>query len=146
MGETGQGGCDGSRQCRETRPENLLSFSCHHIGYNASYIYDGLSGAEGLDKPIPVYSVTDSTKVVCRLTLQEILYNHIKLPGSGKPLPLIAEIHQRSVVSSVDVVIPNCEEVESIIAMMNKNLAAYLYHYLQEVAGMEEEFVLRLVQ
>ena len=73
---------------------SLLSFSRHHIGYNASYTYNGLSGIAGLDRLVPVHSVTNPEEAVCQMTLREILYNHIKLKGSGTPLPLIAEIHQ----------------------------------------------------
>ena len=46
----------------------------------------------------------------------------------------------------VDVVIPNCEEAERLVLMMNKNIAAFLVNYLRDYGGMPEEFVKRMVK
>ena len=124
----------------------IRSFVQHHIGYNASYTYNGLLGIIKLDHPVPIYSVADPTAQVGTLTLREVLYSMLKLPGVVKPLPLIAEIHQRTLISNVDIVIPNCEEAEAMVGMINKNIAAYLYHYLTSVTKMDSASVLRLIQ
>jgi hypothetical protein len=99
-----------------------------------------------LDRPVQIYSVTDPNQAIGSLTFREVLYSQFKLPGVVKPLPLFAEIHQRTPISNVDTVIPNCEEAEAMVGMMNKNLGVYSYHYLTSVAKMDKDFVMRLVK
>ena len=57
---------------------------------------------------------------------------------------LIAEAHQRGHMGSVDIVIPNTPEVEMMVAMMNKQLPAYLTFYLNNL-GMDKYFIRKLL-
>ena len=54
--------------------------------------------------------------------------------------PLIAELHQLMPMAPVEVVHPNCEEAETILLNMEKNVVAYLQHFLVE-EGMDSNFV-----
>ena len=40
----------------------------------------------------------------------------------------MGEVHQAAAMSPVDVVVGNTEEAGKMIEMMNKNVAAFLYH------------------
>ena len=58
---------------------------------------------------------------------------------------LFGEIHQENALASVDVAIPNAPESETMVAMMNKNMGAFLSHYLKD-EGLAENFVNELVK
>jgi hypothetical protein len=49
-------------------------------------------------------------------------------------------------MGAVDVVVPNAEEAERMLIMMNRNFAAYATNYLIKVSKMDEEFVGRLIR
>ena len=57
---------------------------------------------------------------------------------------LIAEAHQRGHMGSVDIVIPNTPEAETMVAMMNKQLPAYLTFYLNDL-GTDKDFIRKLL-
>ena len=58
---------------------------------------------------------------------------------------LIAKVHQRRVLSPVEVIIPNTEEAETMIARMNVHLPAFCYHYLLD-KGLGKQYVEALIQ
>ena len=84
---------------------------------------------------------SNSVKIMGYTSLRRVLYKFTKLSGGHS---LIGEIHQENDLSIVDIVIANAPEAETMVAMMNKNLAAYLTHYLKD-AGLNEDFITRLV-
>ena len=45
---------------------------------------------------------------------------------------------------SVDIVIPNTPEAETMVAMMNKKLPAYLTLYLDDI-GMDKDFIRKII-
>jgi hypothetical protein len=51
---------------------------------------------------------------------------------------MIAEVHQEDLCKPTHIIIPQAEEAERMVGMMNKNLAAFLYHMLLEMDFMEE--------
>ena len=57
---------------------------------------------------------------------------------------LIAKSHQRGHMGSVDIVIPNTPEAETMVAMINKQLPAYLTLYLDHI-GMDKYFIRKLL-
>ena len=57
---------------------------------------------------------------------------------------LIAEAQTRDHMGSVDIVIPNTPEAETMMAMMNKQLPAYLILYLDDL-GMDKYFIRELL-
>jgi hypothetical protein len=124
--------------------KSLMSFAKKHVNYEASMTYSGLVGVMALDTEVAIKSVTDPDKVVGTLTFREMLYTLIKLKGNP-PIPLFCEVHQFSPVSAIDAVIPNCPEAETMLEMMNKHIAAFLFHYLQTVVKMDEGSVMALL-
>jgi hypothetical protein len=69
-----------------------------------------------------------------------ILLNYLKMQDGH---PVIAEVHQEDLCKPVHVVIPQAEEAERMIGMMNKNLPAFLFHILTE-AGFTDDFLQEL--
>ncbi len=51
---------------------------------------------------------------------------------------MIAEVHQEDLCKPTHIIIPQVEEAERMVSMMNKNLAAFLYHMLLEMDFTEE--------
>ena len=47
-------------------------------------------------------------------------------------------------MGSVDIVIPNTPEAETMVAMINKQLPAYLTFYLENI-GMDKDFIRKLL-
>ena len=120
----------------------LISDSRHYINYHATMIYNGLSGVMDLDWKVAIPLDEDPMVLVGEVSLQDILYEHIKMDNGT---PMIAEVHQRTLISPVDIVVPNTSFAEGQVAQMNKNLAAYLLNYLQDI-GIEENFVKELIR
>ena len=80
------------------------------------------------DVTVTVYSVLDPTKSVATMNLRHVLYKYVNMDEGHS---LITEAHQRGHMGSVDIVIPNTPEAETMVAMMNKKLPAYLTFYLE---------------
>jgi hypothetical protein len=59
--------------------------------------------------------------------------------------PMIAEVHQEEICRSTYVIVPQTEEAERMIGMMNKNLPAFLYHMLLEI-DFTEEIIKKLIK
>ena len=57
---------------------------------------------------------------------------------------LIAKAYQRGHMGSVDIVIPNTPEAETMVAMMNKQLPAYLKFYLDN-PEMDKDFIRKIL-
>jgi hypothetical protein len=47
--------------------------------------------------------------------------------------PMIAEVHQEDLCKPTHIIVPQTEEMERMMGMMNKNLPAFLYHMLLEI-------------
>ena len=121
----------------------VASYVRKHINYQANSRYDGIKGILNVDKEFSVTAVTDSTRVVARVSLRAILYKQFKtLDG----LPLFCEVHQGEPLGPVDVVVGSYEQAEHMMLMMNKNSTAYCYYYLTTVANMDPEFTARVIR
>ena len=120
----------------------VASYSRHHINYQANSRYNGICGILDLDKKFDIPSVSDPSRVVGKLSLRDILYTHIK---TSEGHPLLMEVHQGEPMGSVDVVVGDYEAAERMMGMINKNPAAFLQYYLSSVAGMDEQFVRKVV-
>jgi hypothetical protein len=121
----------------------MVCFSRKHINYQANTSISGLRGIFNVDKAIPIFSVSDPSKTAGVMSLRRILYTKL-LMSDGNPLFL--EVHQADPMNAVDVVVPNCEEAERMLLMMNKNAAAYLVNFLVSEAKMDADFVSRMVR
>ena len=75
------------------------------------------------------------------INLCHVLYKCVKINDRHS---LIAEAHQRGHMGSVDIVIPNTPEAESMVVMMNKKIPAYLTFYPDNL-GMDKDFIMKLL-
>jgi hypothetical protein len=69
----------------------VASYSRHHINYQANSRYDGIRGILDLDRMFDIPSVSDSTRVVGKMSLRGILYKHVKTAEGHQ---LFLEVHQ----------------------------------------------------
>jgi hypothetical protein len=115
---------------------SVKSFTRDHVNYHSSMTTHGLTGIWNLDEDAPLYD-SETRDIEGFLTLRVVLYKKMKMSDGHQ---LIAELHQLMPMSHVEVVHPNCEEGEMILLNMEKNVVAYLQHYLVE-EGMDKEFV-----
>ena len=88
-----------------------------------------------------VYSASDFSKPVATMNLYHVLYNYVKMEDGHS---LISKTHQQCHMGSVNIVISNIPEAETMVAMMNKQLPAYmkLYH---EYQGLDKGFIRKLL-
>jgi len=106
---------------------DLASYVKHHINYHASMTGDGLPGIINLDKEVPFFAASDSNRIMGHMSLRYALYRFMKLEDGHS---LFAELHQESPLASVDAVIPNTPEAETMVLMMKRNIGAFLSFYL----------------
>ena len=104
-------------------------------------MYEGLVGIVDLDREVALYAESDSCILMGYMFLRHVLYKYLKLSGGHS---IIGEIHQENDLASINIVIANAPEAETMVAIMNENLAAYLMHHLKDV-GLNEDFTTRLV-
>ena len=101
--------------------KRLINVSQKHTNFHSSMTAEELVGIIDFDATENVYSVLDPTKAVATMILRHVLYKYVKMYDGHS---LIAEAHQRGHMGSVDIVIPNTPEAETMVAMMNKQLPA----------------------
>ena len=75
------------------------------------------------------------------MNLCHVLYKYVKVDNGHS---LISEAHQKGHMGSVDIVISNTPEAETMVAMMNKQLTAYLTFYLDDL-GMDKDFIRKIL-
>ena len=114
---------------------DLASYVKHHINYHASMTGDGLPGIINLDKEVPFFAASDPNRIVGHMSLRYALYRFMKLADGHS---LFAELHQESPLASVDAVIPNTPEAETMVLMMKRNIGAFLHFYFE--GKMDERF------
>jgi len=126
----------------QSNAERLVSALRSHASFMACMQEEKLIGVDQLDAKVPFYKISDPTVVLGELSLRDLLLKYMKLPD-GKSA--IAEVHQASPMTQAWVVFPNVRDAETMVARMNKNIAAYLYFVLQD-EGIPEEFLKRLLK
>jgi hypothetical protein len=110
-----------------------------HTNYQMSMTSEDLEGITSLDERVDI-THPSTGETVGSLSLRMILLNYLKMQDGH---PVIAEVHQEDLCKPVHVVIPQAEEAERMIGMMNKNLPAFLFHILTE-AGFTDDFLQEL--
>jgi len=99
------------------------------VNYHSSFVYDGINGIIGLDKPVNFYSASRPGEVAGSMTLRYVMYNYLKMPDNRS---LFAEIHQNGLFGTVQVVVPKTPEAERLVLMINKQPAVFFSHYLKD--------------
>lgn len=128
----------------ETSPGELkryIKFAQRHVNFHCSMTCDDLRGIVNLEATAPVFSVTTKKKVG-ELSLRQVLLKQFRMSDGTS---LIAEVHQRGPMGTVDVIVPNTPEAESMILMMNRHFPAFCFHYLLG-EGVDEAFVKELLK
>ena len=98
--------------------KRLINVSQKHTKFHSSMTAEELLGIIDFDANETAYSVSNPTKAVATMSLFHVLYKYVKMDDGHS---LIAEAHQKGHMGSVDIVIPNTPEAETMVAMMNKN-------------------------
>ena len=121
---------------------NLKSFTKHHVNFHASMTAVGFEGIWDLDKEVAIYNVTNPLRIEGFVSLRTVMYSKLKLSDGHT---LVAEMHQKQEMGDVEAVVPNMPEAETMVEMINKNVVAYLTHYLKD-EGMPAMFVTDLLK
>ena len=114
--------------------KRLIDVSQKHTEFHSSLTAEELVGIIYFDVTETVYSVSDPTKAVATMNLCHVLLKYVNMDDGHS---LIAEAHKRGHMGSVDIVIPDTPEAETMVAMMNKQLPAYLTFYIENL-GMDK--------
>jgi hypothetical protein len=104
----------------------FVRMSQDHMCYSMSVVSIEVHGIMDLDATVEVLC-PESGNVLGNHSLHEKLMKYLKLHDGN---PMVAELHQRGPQGPVDMVIPNCSEVEACFKMFNKQPVGYLYHVL----------------
>ena len=119
----------------------LINVSQKHTNFHSRMTAEELVGIIDFDVTETVYSVSDPTKAVATMNLRHVLYKYVNMEDGHS---LISEAHQRGHMGSVDIVIPDTPEAETMVAMMNKQLPAYLTFYFDDF-GVNKYFIGKLL-
>lgn len=122
--------------------KRYIKFAQRHVNFHCSMICEDISGITHLDASAPIIDpVTQAT--VGHLTLRQVLLKYLKMSDGST---LIAEIHQRGSMGTVEVIVPNTAEAESMVLMMNRQFPAFCLHYLMSTQEMDEAFIRSLLK
>ncbi len=120
----------------------LIKVSQHHTNYQCSMLLDDIQGITDLDVPVGIYQ-EGSINCLGHISLRQAMLKYIKLSNGHQ---LIAEVHQAStLVGPVHIMISNTPEAKRMVIMMNKNVAAYVGHVLED-QGLPDTFLFELVK
>jgi hypothetical protein len=100
-----------------------------HTNYQLSMVAEELNGVVNVDEPLAILHPTTNMEVGT-LSLRTVLLNYLKMEDGH---PMIAEVHQEEICKPTHVIVPQTEEAERMIGMMNKNLPAFVHHMLLEI-------------
>ena len=105
-----------------------------HTNYQLSLVIEELSGIVSLDEPQEIHD-PETGKTIGVMTLRMVLMNYLKMEDGH---PMIAEAHQEDICKPTYIIVPQTEEAERMVGMMNKNLPAFLHHMLLEIDFTED--------
>ena len=130
---------DATSTAREAKRQVDVAQS--HTNYQLSMVAEELVGVVQLDEPLAI-THPETGKEVGQLSLRMALLNYLKMKDGH---PMIAEVHQEDICKPTHIIVPQTEEAERMVGMMNKNLPAFLYHMLLEI-DFTEDIVKKLLQ
>ena len=130
---------DATSTAREAKRQVDVAQS--HTNYQLSMVAEELVGVVQLDEPLAI-THPETGKEVGQLSLRTALLNYLKMKDGH---PMIAEVHQEDICKPTHIIVPQTEEAERMVGMMNKNLPAFLYHMLLEI-DFTEDIVKKLLQ
>ncbi len=103
----------------------MMKYAMGHANYQGSMTGETIVGVALLDRGV---KPTINGGVV---SLRMVLFNHFKME---EIFSVFAKLHQTKELGPVLAIIPACKEAKCLIHMMNKQIAAFLYYFLKNVA------------
>ena len=103
----------------------MVKFPMKHANYQRSMMGETITGIALLDRE--VLPMAGGGAVLLRM----VLLNYLKM---GDTYSLSAELHQTEELAPVLAIIPLCSEAKIMVYMMNKQVAAFLYYFLNDTA------------
>jgi hypothetical protein len=116
--------------------KRMVKFAMKHANYQGSMMGETITGIMLLDG-----AVSPTTKGG-EVSLRMVLLTYFKMKNK---FSLFAELHQTEALGPVLAITPACSEAETMVSMMNKQVAAYHYYYLKD-AALPERFVKNLLR
>jgi hypothetical protein len=109
-----------------------------HTCFQVSMTCTQLYGILDLDTTVPYKQPEEGEEASGLLSLRQVLSKHFWTRDNRSPL--FAEIHQKQHSAPVEVVIPNTKEAKAMVGAMNRQLPAFIKHYLLG-KGLDQDFV-----
>jgi len=122
--------------------KRVLKTAKRHTSFHVSMTVVQLYGIMDLDAEVPFIRPAEGEEDGGSLTQRDVMLRHFRTRDGGPPL--VAEIHQKQSGGVVEAVVPNIKEVDSMVGSINRQLPAFVKHYLL-YKGLSEDFVTRLV-
>jgi hypothetical protein len=101
-----------------------------------------LYGIINLDTEVAYARTAEGEEEGGTLSLWAVLLRHFRTRDGGSPL--FAEVHQKQSGGVVEAVVPNTKEADSMLGSLNRQMPAYIKHYLL-YRGLPRDFVTRLI-
>ena len=114
----------------------MVKFAMGHANYQGSMTGETISGIYLLDGAVALTQGNGS------VSLRQVLFTYFKMKDKYS---IFAELHQTEEMGPVLAIIPACAEVERLVQMMNKQVAAFLYYFLLD-ASLPEVFIKALLK
>jgi hypothetical protein len=112
--------------------------TCFQVSMTCTQLYKILD----LDAMVLYKQPEEGEEASGLLSLRQVLPKHFWTQDNGSLL--FAEIHQKQHGTPMEAVIPNTKKAEAIVGAMNRQLPAFIKHYLLG-KGLDQDFVTWLV-
>ena len=122
--------------------KRVLKTAKRHTCFQVSMTGVQLYGIVDIDAAVPYVQSLDGREDTGSLSLRGVMLRHFRTRDGSSPL--FAEIHQKQSGGVVEAVVPNTKEVDAMVGSMNRQMPAFIKHYLL-YKGLSEDFVTRLV-
>jgi hypothetical protein len=118
--------------------KKMVRCAMKHAGYQGSMTGETIFGIDLIDGEVA------PTPGGGKVSLRMVMFNYIKMQADQ--FSVFAELHQVEEMGPTLAIIPACEEAERIVHMLNKQVAAFLFHYLTTIAARPKTFVMELLK
>jgi hypothetical protein len=112
-----------------------------HTNYQVSMVLEAISGIINVDD-FANFLHPLSHQSMGSMSLHQVMLKYLKM---SKGHLLIAEVHQAGPQLKMTIIAPHTLEDKQLIAIMNKNVAAFLWHMLLE-KGLPKDFIQTLLK
>ena len=122
--------------------KRVIKTAKRHTCFQVSMTVVQLYGITDIDAAAPYVRPFEGEEDAGALSLRFVMLRHFRT-RDGKS-PLFAEIHQKQPGGVVEAVVPNTKEVDAMVGSMNRQMPAFIKHYLL-YKGLPGDFVTRMV-